>query len=80
MSHESSRGLEVRLPAEFQPPEKIASGVWILSRWLSGWVVKRNNSANSARLSYASQLELSLAKKDAGMSIGGICLSCTLPT
>ena len=34
--------------------------------WLGGWVVvvvvvKSNNSANSARLSYASQLELSLA-------------------
>ena len=52
--------LEIRLPAKFQPPERIASGVWILSRL--GWVVKSNNSANSARLSYASQLELSLAK------------------
>ena len=63
MSHESSSGLELRLPAKFQPPERIASGVWILSR-LGGWVVvvKSNNSANSARLSYANQLELSLAK------------------
>ena len=39
LSHESSSGLEVRLPAKFQPPEKIASCVWILSRWLGGWVV-----------------------------------------
>ena len=60
LSHESSSGLEVRLSAKFQPPEKIASCVWMLSRWL-GWVVKTNNSANSALLSYASQLELSLA-------------------
>ena len=30
--------LEVRLPAKFQPPEKIAIGVWILSQ-LGGWVV-----------------------------------------
>ena len=64
MSHESLSGLEVRLPAKYQPPDSIASAVWILSR-LGGWVVvvvKSNNSANSARLSYASQLELSLAK------------------
>ena len=38
LSHESSSGLEIRLSVKFQPPEKIASGVWILSRWL-GWVV-----------------------------------------
>ena len=63
LSRKSSSGLEVRLPYKLQPPERIASGVWILSR-LGGWVVvvKSNNSANSARLSYASQLELSLAK------------------
>ena len=61
LSQESSSGLELRFPAKFQPPERIASGVWILSR-LGGWVVKSKNYANSAGLSCASQFELSLAK------------------
>ena len=29
---ESSSGLEARLPAKLQPPQRIAIGVWILSR------------------------------------------------
>ena len=37
LSHKSSSGLEVRLPAKFQPPERIASDVWILSRLGVGW-------------------------------------------
>ena len=32
LSHKSSSGLEVRLPAKFQPPERIASG------YFPGWI------------------------------------------
>ena len=42
LSHKLSSGLELRLPAKFQPPQRFASCVWILSRlgvvvgWLGG--------------------------------------------
>ena len=66
LSPKLSSGLELSLPAKFQPPQRIASCVWILSRLgvvvVVVVVVKSNNSANSAWLSSASQLELSLAK------------------
>ena len=37
LSHKSLSGFEARLPAKFQPAERIASGVGIISR-LGGWV------------------------------------------